>query len=335
MNIPFTPAELDALFDRATPVKVGKIREVRRINDMYLKLDHRLNGSFKKEFNCAKKLKDCGIPVTEPLFYLRSGRGNYLVTRAFDGVAVDEYLKHHHESKAFFEKAAKLLCRMLDANFIHRDFHLGNLLYSPSGKNFVLVDVDSVQKIPAFLKRFIPEDVKFDLLTEFRGFLRKKELLEIFTVSGVKKPEDFYTRIFVNNSAYVRHSWAKRREQILLGYPKFTTVFDAELFTADADESEFVSAEEMNSGRGIFLANFYLDLLKVPHRRALRFNPADGKVLLAAENPRPAPADAAAEMIERLQFYGIKTVESDWRQGSGELPELNALEKVAILPFIM
>ena len=171
MNIPFTPTELDALFDRATPVKVGKIREVRRINDMYLKLDHRLNGSFKKEFNCAKKLKDCGIPVTEPLFYLRSGRGNYLVTRAFDGVAVDEYLKHHHESKAFFEKAAKLLCRMLDANFIHRDFHLGNLLYSPSGKNFVLVDVDSVQKIPAFLKRFIPEDVKFDLLTEFRGSL--------------------------------------------------------------------------------------------------------------------------------------------------------------------
>ncbi len=333
-NIP-SHAEIDKLFDQGQLIKAGKIREVRRNGDIFLKLDHRRHASFKKEFKRAVQLQKSGIPVTEQLFYARTGRGNYLATRAFDGIAADEYLKKNVPDREFFRNAAQLLIKMLDANFIHTDFHLGNLLYSPENRTFSLVDVDSVMKVPAFVKCFIPEYVKFDLLTKFKGWMLKNDLLELFEFAGVTDKEKLYSQLFIREAAYIRHTWDRRRRQILEGYKKFTYCFENDLFDSDAEENDFVNAVKLESGRSIFLAHFYLNLINVPHRRALRFSPATGEVLLVPENTCPAPENEAREMVERLRIYGIETDITDWRKNPDGLPELAAVEKVAAQPFIM
>jgi hypothetical protein len=78
-----------------------------------------------------------------------------------------------------------------------------------------------------------------------------------------------------------------------------------------------------------------LNLINIPHRKALRYSPASGEVLIAGEKTTPAPEAEAQEMVERLRFYGIETDIGDWRKNSGGLPELDAVEKVAAQPFIM
>ncbi len=328
-------AEADRLFDQGQLIKAGKVREVKRNGDIFLKLDRRKHTSFKREYKCAIRLKNCGIPVTEPLFYTRTVRGNYLATKAFNGIAVDEYLKNNMPEPAFFRQAAELLLKMLDANFIHTDFHLGNLLYSPENKTFSLVDVDAVKKIPSFIKKLLPVHLKFHLLTEFRGWLTKKELLELFAFAGVPDGEKLYCATFIRDAAHILRTWERRKQQILEGYKKFTYCIDGDLFDSDAKDEEFAGTESLSSGRSIFLAHFYLKLIKIPHRKVLRFSPAAGEILIAGENTTPAPEAEAQEMVERLRFYGIETDIGDWRKVPGGLPELNAVEKVATQPFIM
>ncbi|MBE6366076.1 MAG: hypothetical protein E7053_10105 [Lentisphaerae bacterium] len=331
----FTPQEIDKLFDQAQTVKINNVREVRRNGELFLKLDRRKNHSFKREFQTAIQLKAAGLPVTEPVCYTSSVRGNYLVTRTFNGVSVEDFLKTNQPDEKFFIQIADLLKHLLDSGFIHKDFHLGNLLYSPEEKRFALVDVDAICRPWRFWLKFVPEKVKFHLLMEFRHVLDKKDLLKLFSRFDITDPEKFYQEIFIADAIHISKEWHRRREQILNGYPKFVNCMEGELFDRDAKESDFRTAIKIDRGLPYFLAHFYLDLIKIPHRRVLRYSPSDGSILIAPANNRPAPAEAIEDMIERLSFYGIKTSPEQWQAGAGNLPELHNLEKVAASSFIM
>ena len=88
------PENCEEFFNSANIVKSGKIREVRCKDGIFIKLDRRKNHSFKSEFECALKLKKADIPVTEPLFYTSGKNGNYLATREFTGVSLEDLLKN-------------------------------------------------------------------------------------------------------------------------------------------------------------------------------------------------------------------------------------------------
>ncbi len=330
-----TTKEIDKLFDQAQTVKVNNVREVRRAGDLFLKLDRRKNHSFKKEFNTIQMLKKAGIPVTEPVCFAASARGNYLITKAFDGISTEEYLKVNLPDENFLHQVADLLKTILDNGFIHKDFHLGNLLYSPAEKRFALVDTDAICRPISLIRKFIPQKVKFHLLTEFRGVLNKAALLRLFNKFDIDDPEKFYREIFIRDAEHIRKEWHRRREQILNGYPKFINCLDGELFDRDAKEEEFPAAIRQERGLPYFLAHFYLHLIRIPHRRVLRYSPSDSSISIAPAGSRPAPEDAVNEMIERLSFYGISTAPEQWKAGRGDLPELHDLEKVAASPFIM
>ena len=293
------------LFNSATIIKSGKIREVRRQKDIFIKLDKRKNHSFAKEFKCAVKLKKAGIPVTEPLFHLTRPSGNYLATKAFDGITINDFIKNNVPDKDFFTALLELLKKMHHAGFIHFDFHMGNLLYSPDKKVFSLVDVDSIHRIPAFLVPLVPEKIRFHLLTEFRSVLNNSQLLELFSAAKIRNPESFLKKTLIRNAKYIRRNWARRREQILSGYRKFTRI----------------------NKNGIILNS-------IPHRRAIAFDPTSSTVILEPENNIDADTAPVDDMIERIKFYGIDSEKKDWKSGSSVLPEFHSLEKVSHLPFI-
>jgi hypothetical protein len=280
-------------------------------------------------------LKRSGIPVTEPVCFAASARGNYLITKAFDGISAEEYLKENLPDEKFLLQVAGLLKTLLDNGFIHRDFHLGNLLYDPAKKRFALVDVDAICRPFSFIRKFIPDRVKFHLLTEFREVLDKAALIKLFNELNVDDPENFYREIFIRDAKHIGKEWHRRREQILNGYPKFINCLDGELFDRDAKEEDFPAATRQERGLPYFLAHFYLHLIKIPHRRILRYSPSDSSILIARASDRPAPEKAVNEMIERLSLYGINTTSEQWKAGRGNLPELQDLEKVAASPFIM
>ena len=92
MNV---PDNLEEMFNSAVIVKSGKIREVRRNGNIFIKLDRRKNHSFAKEFACAEKLHKAKIPVTEPLFFTEKKSGNYLATKAFEGIPLEKFIKEN------------------------------------------------------------------------------------------------------------------------------------------------------------------------------------------------------------------------------------------------
>ena len=106
---------LEEFFNSATIIKSGKIREVRRQGDIFIKLDKRKKHSFAKEFNCAVKLKKAGIPVTEPLFFVSKTSGNYLATKAFEGITLEDFIKTTVPDKEFFTALIELLNKMFHA----------------------------------------------------------------------------------------------------------------------------------------------------------------------------------------------------------------------------
>jgi hypothetical protein len=333
MNV---PDNLEEMFNSAVIVKSGKIREVRRNGNIFIKLDRRKNHSFAKEFACAEKLHKAKIPVTEPLFFTEKKSGNYLATKAFEGIPLEKFIKENLPDKEFFADLTALLKKMLDNGFIHKDFHLGNLLYSPETKQFSLVDVDSVCQVPRWFVPLVPQKIRFHILTEFRAILSDTQLLELFRNSGVNKPELFLQKSLKRNAEYIRHHWQRRRTQVLSGYPKFTRTDDnGVIFDSAASADEIAAGETVKDHDAkLFLTHFYLDQIKVPHRRALAFFPESQTVVLAEENKKQAAKTVVDSMIRRLEFYGITTAAEDWRQGTAPLPELNNLKKASILPFI-
>ena len=335
-KIDIAPENADLLFENGTPVKSGKVREVRRNGEIFIKLDRRKHHSFRREFQCAAALLKCGIPVVEPLFFTSTAAGAYLATAAFNGVPASEYLKKAAPHDRIFESALELLLKMLNNGFIHTDFHLGNLLYSPENNFCTLVDVDAVKKVPRWLMPLIPEKTKFHLIAEFSGKLDKKSLTALMEKAGITDTENFYRRIFKDHSRFINHEWQKRRKQILGGYPKFTIIENGTLIAKEFADTGCPDAIPVSpGGRNIFLAGFYLELLRIPHRKVVRLDTASDTVWLAPAGNEPPTAEMLEEMNGRMMLYGIETTAGQWGgNAAGTLPEFNDLQAIAGLPLI-
>lgn len=336
MNPVFDIKTVEEMWQQALPVKTTCCREVRRTGDLFIKFDRRRLHGFSREMRAAEKLRRAGLPVVEHLFCGRSRRGNYLVTRNFaDGVTVEEFLQKNTPDMDFFRQVANLARQMLKAGFLHNDFHLGNILYAPSSGTLMLTDVRRVKKYPLWLLRLFPEKIRFHVLTEFRGVLKKKELLALFRMAKINNPQDFYEKMFERDNHLIRKEWKRRREQILSGYRKFTRKEGDILFNTSATDAELAAAEEYPGGKAAFLAGFFLDLAHIPHRKTVRCDlDTDTAYAVPATKGKPG-GELAIEMMYRLNFYDIASAPADWSTGRNGLPCFNALDKIAGESFIL
>jgi hypothetical protein len=331
----FSIEKVEKLFEQATVVKNNPVREVRKIQDLFIKFDNRASHGFSREFSAAKKLKQAGLPVVEHLFSGKSAKGNYLVTRAFaDSIAVDEYLRSHVPDMSFFETITDLACSLLNAGFLHTDFHLGNLLYNPTENSFALVDVRKVRSIPVWLINTLPENSRLHVLKEFRGVLRKSQLIKLFIRAGINNPGEFYENMLSDDNKMIRNEWPRRRKQILSGYPKFTCKQDKYLINSLASEDEIANAVEISGGKAVFLAGFFLDLIQIPHRKVVKYD-THSDIAYAVPLPDQMPGgEAAIEMLTRLSSYDLMSAPADWRNNGKGLPMLATLSNVASESFI-
>ncbi len=323
-------------FDGAVSVKYNKFREVRRTGEYFIKFDRRGGHGFKKEFAISKQLEQAGIPVVKHVFCGKTSKGNYLVTEAFSsGVTVDKYLRKNIPQMEFFQRITDLICELLKKGFLHRDFHLGNLLYDQETDRFALVDVRAVNKMPNWILRRFPLSMRLHVLKEFRSVLLRPAMVSLFKRAGIENPGEFYDDMLENDNEQIRKNWHRRRKQILNGYAKFTIKNGNFLLDSSATEEELANAVAVPGGKAVFLANFFMDLIQMPHRYIVKYDTVKDIAYAAVEKEGLPGGEATLEMIGRLNLYDIETSPSDWYARGAGLPVLGNMEKLAAESFIL
>ena len=329
-------AAVEKMFDSSVSVKYNKFREVRCCGKYFIKFDRRDGHGFKKEFAISQRLEQAGIPVVKHVFCGKTSKGNYLVTEAFSsGMTVDKYLRKNIPPMEFFQRITDLICELLKKGFLHRDFHLGNLLYDQESDRFALVDVRAVNKLPNWILKRVPLSVRLHVLKEFRSVLLRPEMVSLFKRAGIENPGEFYDDMLEKDNEHIRKNWQRRRKQILNGYAKFSIKDGNFLLDSSASAEELANAVPVPGGKAVFLANFFMDLIQMPHRYIVKYDVEKDTAYAAVEKEGLPGGEATLEMIGRLNLYDIETSPSDWYARGAGLPVLGNLEKLAAESFIL
>lgn len=285
-------------FAAAAVVKDNQVREVRSDGEFFYKLDRRGGHGLRCEFAASRLLERARIPVVEHLWFGRTRLGAMLVTRALPNApTVREYTRSRVPDAKFRAEFADFIRNFLATGLDHLDMHIGNILYSIPEERFVLVDVRAVRR---WRRRRFPYDICRAPL-ELRRHLSRRELCDMLARIGLTDPGRFFDRALRIEAAALRAKWPKRRAQVLAAYPKFTRREGGLLIAADASDKALAEAEFLPGGEAEFCDSFYWDLAEIPHRRALIFDRANGRVgreRVTAVSPLPEE-----ELAERRRIF--------------------------------
>lgn len=138
---------------RGDLVKSNITREVIKIGDIYVKrfkqirfvddLKRSLFGTkARKEFEILAAAHRLGINVPEPIGYLEGEKDSYLLNREIPGSRVAKSIlaggiHGRADLEKFLKSLAEFVNSLLDKGFLHRDLHIGNILYA-NGEFFVI-----------------------------------------------------------------------------------------------------------------------------------------------------------------------------------------------------
>ena len=160
-------------------------------------------------------------------------------------------------------------------------------------------------------------------------------MVSLFKRAGIGNPGEFYDDMLEKDNELIRKNWQRRRKQILSGYAKFTVKDGDFLLDSSATPEELDSAVAVPGGKAVFLANFFMDLIQMPHRYIVKYDTVKDIAYAAPEKEGLPGGEATLEMIGRLNLYDIETSPADWYARGSGLPVLGNLEKVAAESFIL
>jgi hypothetical protein len=124
----------------------------------------------RRAWRCLHQLRREQIATIDPVGTLtargnlranRGARPSLLITRAWDGIPLDQFLRGNPPAlnrHAVWQNFAALYARLLSRGFYHGDPILDNFLVNPSAK-LVLVDVDSIKPWPFLTRRMMVKNL--------------------------------------------------------------------------------------------------------------------------------------------------------------------------------
>ena len=296
-HLPDSVAELlgqQASADELIPVKITNDRAVYRFEDLYIKicgsfrLKHLLFPTAREEYNAYCKISANNIPAVKHLGWGRHGHYTALVTQAWTDDAVD-VLSYWYDmaydirnSGEFLKNLADFLREIVNSPLHHGDFHFGNILYSPSQKNFALVDLHNVTI--GKLRNQGEKALMLQILAELRSSIKPQKMLELFNEIADIPPKvagEIIRKRLIHDAESLQKDWVRRRQQFLTGYAKFSSFVNFEgntlLVKRDKLRRNIFSPGAAKRGeyRTVRLAfpaaleqmlfSFYLSMLQVPH----------------------------------------------------------------------
>ena len=296
-HLPGDVAELlakEASSDELICIKSTDSRAVYRFENLYIKVC----GSFRlkdilfptaqEEYNAYCKLTKNNIPAVKHLGWGRVGHYTALITEAWcdDAVDVSSYwysmAYDMRNSGDFLHLLAEFLREVVNSPLQHKDFHFGNILYSPGQKKFALVDLHNVT---LGKKRNIGEIASMlQILTELRSSIKPQTMLELFNEIADIPPKlagEVIRKRLIRDAEVLQHDWQRRMKQFLSGYPKFSAFVNYEGTTllvkrdklrrnifspAAAARGEYRTVRfSFPAALEQMLFSFYLSMLLVPH----------------------------------------------------------------------
>jgi lipopolysaccharide kinase (Kdo/WaaP) family protein len=333
-------------FARDSVVKENPVRIVFKVEDLfYVKLERpddfwrKLRNFFSpkaaREFATGRALEASGVPVVKHLGWAKCGSSNMLLTEAMpDSSSVHDYW--HNEivygnvsKKKFLDNFAEFLKIFFASGFYHPDFHLGNILYSPTTESFALVDVYGMSRPHELSEHQINEHTRI-FLELYRG-LSDSEAVDLLmnvrndlTLGHVKS---FWEAGLAAKAVRAEKTWTKRQAQIENNYSKFVEVLNISdndfLVRKVLGVTPAVSLDKIpdclngnyfniirlpySEAEKIWLESFRLELLGVDHLRPLVFEKPGVLYFEKAPDGAPiAPQEKAEEFIARAQTAGVE-----------------------------
>lgn len=314
--------------DRFEWVKLNTGRAVARLDGYFLKFDWsprikaRLFPAARQEYRTALRLQTAGIATVEHLGWGRMRGMRVLVTRAWreKSVCVYDYWYENFvygdaNPAEFLGHFAEYLHMLLRQPLQHRDFHLGNILYSPSDGAFALVDLHHVKlgSVPDMHNKLL----LLHVISELRAAAVPGTMLKLFWDTVGLEPDGAgqqLQKMLTADLARLKHQWPRRVKQFLSGYPKFSDFVNYDnqtllvrrnmlrqpLFDPEAARSgayrvvrlEFQAALEQ------LLFSFWLAQLLIPHVPVVALAP-DGTLYFQ----RPAPADQLPRTRDKVNDF--------------------------------
>jgi Lipopolysaccharide kinase (Kdo/WaaP) family len=333
-------------FARDSAVKQNPVRVVFKVEDLfYVKLEQPL-GFWRKmrnffspkaarEFATGRALEDAGVPVVKHLGWAKCASSNMLLTEAMpDSCSVHEYW--HNEivygnalKKTFLKNFAEFLKVFFASGFYHPDFHLGNILYSPTTESFALVDVYGVSRPKKLSGPQIAEHSRI-FLELYRGLSDSEAvdfLMKIRNDLSLEDAREFWVSGLIGKTVRAQKVWPKRQAQIQKNYSKFVEVLNIAdnefLVRKTLGSAPTVSLDKIpncltgnyfdimrlpyGEAEDLWLESFRLELLGIDHLRPLVFEKPGVLYFEKVPDGAPkAPQDKAEEFIARAKTAGVE-----------------------------
>lgn len=286
-----------------------------------------LHPKAREEYEIGRNLASAGIPAVECVGWGKLGGTNLLITRDMPGsVTMDQFFYDQivyggGNADGVLSEITAFLKKFFDAGFYHGDLHFGNILYNPDTHALAWVDLIAIEHpgdIEPAARRFMSR-----CIVSLREGLSRKQMLrairEIGAAETDAEAETFYFSEVLHNAQHLLETWDKRSAQALSGYPKFADAVPCPgvpdrtmllrkdwlsrplLTKEDAAHGmpagyELLRMENEAMAECIYLRSFYLQMLRVKHRRVVAFarpNELWLEPLPAGLEPMPFASDDA------------------------------------------
>ncbi len=309
------------------------------VNNSFLKkIKHCIYPKAKSEFNSGKLLETKEIPVIKYLGYGINGNQGVIISEKEDAIQVDEYwFKNYNDKtkkKEFLAAFASFLNLFLNAEIMHPDFHLGNLLYSEEKKSIIVVDAFGIKS-----KKNIKWKAKIEMvaiIASLRNGMSNKEIYQLIIDSELREnlgeAKVLWTEILKKVGLWSRKYWEKRKKQIIENHYKWTSIstvnpnliirniwFKIPIVNLDIKENdlekEYIKKEfTPEVAEKIWLSSFCLQFHEINHRKPIAFNKEKG--ILYFEKIEfikdILDYDAEREFLDKCKFakLNIKSLET-------------------------
>jgi hypothetical protein len=302
--------------EEAYLIKQNPVRQVFQGEEFFYKRTYKDDGNLLLEFKRTIELNNLGIPCVKCVALGFTAHGVVLVTQAQKGTfQLDKYLEKHPFDSKMKSSFQEFILNLLARQVAHDDFHLGNILYHPIENKFYLVDVlkCKVIKTSWFYRIFAqPKIVRIFCL--LRDKLQFSIVEEMLLACKITTPKIFYKSQIACEVKRIVKEWPKRKRQVLSGYEKFTRKEGDFLWLAIAKDSDCQNAQVVFGNASYLLADIFLGLMRIPHRRVLKVDLASNKVWLEeVNNSNKVNLEVMVEYQQRLEdILQVKTSQEDW-----------------------
>lgn len=183
------------------------------------------------EYRIARELEKKGIPVIHYLAWGKLKKGGFCISEGIpDALSARQYFFETVRSNppllnSFLGKLAELTGILYHKNYLHPDFHLGNILFTPREPRLFLVDPWGMKGL--FLQTTASKIALCTAWIELRGYISQDKLVDGILSSGLARSKiDAVELLQQAVRRYNRRAdaqWLKIARRILTGKSKFAT----------------------------------------------------------------------------------------------------------------